>query len=677
MKLIIRYFLLLILLFFFVRTTVQAQFSVDSILLLADKSIPEKRITHYFTISDFYINQNPKLALKYSNEALALANSLEDDELISEAFKKIGAVYLQMKKFNFAEKYFKQAQDIYVKNKNKRGIADINRFLGTLAADCGDLDKAKTYYDESISIATGIYDTSLMIRSSVLLGNVWMKNDNYEQALRYYNSALVLQENNKCCIEEEARIYNNLGVLFSEQGKYTKSLHYYKQAAVIYDSLDNQFDLGKTYNNIGNIYWCTENYETAQLYYNKSLNIRHEQNDDTGEAYVLNNLGMLSGSRGDFVSAADYFEKSLELFERQKNRNGILLTTYNLGEVYAATHQFQKAEKHYYQSLAIAQEDGAFDDELDNLRSLTDLYKENKDYKKAFEVFDRYVTLKDSLRKYSNTNQMIELEARFDKEKKKTTLAFLQQKIDKEKKKASIIYWSMGLIILLFVSGITALFLIFRKQNLKAVHQKYLLSQQFLQYQMNPNFLHQSLNYIRDFLYKNKTQEAGIYLSNFARLIRTFIEHSTSEEINLETELETVEHYFKLRQAGYETAFSYKIEIDEELEPEFIQLPPFLLFPFIDILLGRFGLSDTLNIKLQLKASEKYLLYNTYIDFSGSHFLDIDDLRQTLEVVSESAEIRMDLIYKLTKKKIELNYNLEIKKANKNLLLLLKVPLSS
>ncbi|RLD37306.1 MAG: hypothetical protein DRI74_07060, partial [Bacteroidetes bacterium] len=81
--------------------------------------------------------------------------------------------------------------------------------------------------------------------------------------------------------------------------------------------------------------------------------------------------------------------------------------------------------------------------------------------------------------------------------------------------------------------------------------------------------------------------------------------------------------------------------------------------------------------KLQLKASEKYLLYNTYIDFSGSHFLDIDDLRQTLEVVSESAEIRMDLIYKLTKKKIELNYNLEIKKANKNLLLLLKVPLSS
>lgn len=676
MKLIIQSILTLFFLLFFAETPVQAQFSVDSVLRLADQSEPLDRVDHYFNISDFYLHQDPGLALKYCNEALILAQSLENDKLISKATQKTGSVYLQMRKLDFAEKYFQEALAICVKNKNKNGIAENTRYLGMVAARYGDLDKAKALYLEALELAKSINDTSQVIFSSVSLGNAWIRQGNYEEALRYYNSALVSLESSSCCIEEKARIFNNLGVLFSEQGKYTKSLQYYKKAAAVYDSLNNQFDLGKTYNNMGNIYWYAEDYETAQVFYEKSLEIRHEQNDISGEAYVLNNLGMLKGSRGDFVSALAYFEKSLKLFESQENRKGSLLTTYNLGEVYMAMDQFQKAEKHFYQSLAIAQNDGALDYELANLESLTSLYKKNNNYKKAVEVFDRYVALNDSLDTYSNTSQMIEMEARFDQEKKKTTLAFLQQRVDNEKQKANKIRWAIGLIVSIFILLFVILFLLFRRQNQKAVYQKHQLSQQFLQYQMNPNFLHQSLNFIRDFLYKNKTQEAGAYLSNFARLIRTFIEHSTSDKIGLETELETIEHYFKLRQAGYETVFSYQIEMDEDLEPEFIQLPPFLLFPFIDVLLGRFGLSDTLQIKLKLHATENNLQYNADIDFSGSHFLDIDDLRQTLENVSESAETRVRLIHKLTKEKIELNYKLNVEKESKKLLLMLKIPLS-
>ncbi len=676
MKPVIQSILTLIFLFLFVCTPIQAQFSVDSVLRLADQAEPIERVDYYFTISDFYLHKNPELALKYCNEALIIAQNLEKDKLISKAVQEIGIVYLQMNKLDFAEKYFQQALDICVDNKNKKGVGENKRYLGLVADNYGDLDKAKVFYSEALEIAKKLKDTTQLVFSSVSLGNVLVKKNYYKEALHYYYSALVLLENNACCFEEKARIFNNLGVLFSDQGKYIKSLQYYKQAASIYDSLNNQFDLGKTYNNIGNIYWYTEDYEIAQEFYEKSLNIRHEQNDKTGEAYVLNNLGMLKGSRGDFISALDCFEASLELFESEGNRNGSLLTTYNLGEIYTAMDQFQKAEKHFYQSLAIAQNDGALDYELANLKSLTNIYKQSKNYKKAVEVFDRYVALNDSLDKYSNTSQMIEMEARFDQEKKKATLAFLKQRVDNENRKANTIRWTIALIVFVFISSSIALLFMFRKQNRKATYQKYQLSQQFLQYQMNPNFLHQSLNYIRDFLYKNKTQEAGAYLSNFARLIRTFIEYSTSERIGLEMELETIEHYFKLRQAGYETVFSYQIEMDKELEPEFIQLPPFLLFPFIDILLGRFGLSDTLSIKLHLSSSESHLYYDADIDFSGSHFLDIDDLRQTLENVSESAETRVRLIHKLTKEKINLNYKLNVEKESKKLLLMLKIPLS-
>lgn len=669
---------LLLIIFFISAEYLPAQnkSAVDSILVIADRSETPERIRHYLNIADIYLLKEPETALKYCNEASVLANNSGQEKLEAEVLKKTASVYLQMNKFNLAEQFFKKALDICIANKNTKGISENYHNLGTVYAKNGEFEKAKLYFNKALNIAIDNLDTNQRAASSLSLGNVYIKQGNYEQALHFYNASLVLIESDSNSLPEKARLYNNLGVLFSEQGKYKKSLEYYEKASQIYGKLKNQYELGKTYNNMGTIYWYTDDIEKASSFYMKSMEIRKEQKDISGEAYVLNNLGMLYGSGGDFELALKYFEKSLMLFESQYNRTGSLLSTYNLGEVYMALGQFKNAEKHYHQSLSIAQQDGALDYELENLNQLTELYKQNKDFKKAVEVYSLYISLNDSIDKFSNTDQMIEMEARFDQEKKKTTLAFLQEKVDNENKKSKRIHWAIGIISLIYILTIVGLIYISRKQNLKAEHQKHLLSQQFLQYQMNPNFLHHSLNYIRDFLYKNKTQEAGAYLSSFARLIRTFIEHSTSEKISLEVEMETIEHYFKLRKAGYESEFTYQIEMDQDLEPEFIQIPPFMLFPFIDVLLGRFGIRDLLHIKLHLYATENHLLYNVAIDFSGSHYLDVEDIRQTFDNTSESAEHRLELIHKLTKEKMELEYKLDINTDNKKLLLMLTIPLS-
>lgn len=655
----------------------QSQHSVDSIIALADQAKPADRVGYYLNIADLYLDDKPELALKYSKEALGLAQGLDKKNLISESSSKIGRVYLQMKNFDFAEKYFQQALDLCLSNKDKKGIAKNYQYLGLVCTNTGNLEKAKEFYSQALNSAQNTKDTAQMVASTISIGNSWIKIGDYLEAFNFFNMALVYTEGRKDSYDEKARIYNNLGVLFSEQGNYTKSLEYYEHAAVIYDSLNIQSELGRTYNNIGTIYWYTDDYETAQSYYEKSLRIRHIENDTTGEAYVLNNLGMLVGSKEDFVLALDFFEKSLKLFESQQNRSGCLLATFNLGEVYFAMNEPIKAEDYYNRSLSIAQKDDILDYKLANLESLASLYKRNKNYKKAIEVFDQYVALNDSLEKHSNINKLIEMEASFDQEKKKTSLTYLQLRVDYEKQKAKNIRLAITLVFLFFLSSIIGIFFIFRKQKLRASWQKYQLSQQFLQYQMNPGFLHQSLNYIRNFLYKNKPKEAGAYLSKFSRIIRTFIEHSTSEQISLEKEIETIKQYFKLRQMGYESLFSYQIQIDKNLEMEFIQLPPFLLFPFIDVLLGRFGVKDSLFINLHLKEEQDHLSYNVTIDFLGSHFLDIEDVSQTLMNIAEVAKNRIGLIYKLTRKKIVLNYNLDTVKESKKLHLHLRIPLNN
>ncbi len=676
MKLLSRLLLFFSLINLNVYAETPAKKAVDSLLVLIDHANPSKKVQYYIQIINLYQKSNNERALKYANQALVLSQSLKDNLQTALIYNRIGSISLQMNRLELAKTNFGKALKLVENLKNYPQITENLHDLGVVYSNFGDLNKAQASFNKALQLGRETGDTSRIIYTSVSLGNIFLKKGNYKKAIILYTKAMVLQESTGYCFDEKARIYNNFGVLFSEQGKYKKSLGYYKQAAAIYDSLNNASDLGKTYNNLGNIYWNQQAYDTAETYYKKSLQIRRSLKNKKGEAFVLNNLGMLAGNRGKLKLSVQYFEQSLLLFESIQNRNGVLLSSYNLGEIYTELNLFKKAEKYYYQSLSIAKNDGVMDYELAILNSLTSLYKKNKNYKKATVVFDKYLALNDSVEKFSKTNQMVEMEARFDQEKKKTTLAFLQQKVLNEKTKANQLKWAIGIVAGVFFLGLLVLFIVFRKQKSRLISQRYLLSQQFLQYQMNPGFLYQSLNFIREFLYKNKTKEAAAYLSNFARLIRTFIENSTAEQIGLESELETLQHYLTLRQAGYEDTFSYHIEMNEDVEPEFIELPPFLIFPFIDVLLGRFGLSDILEIKVELIRYEKHLKYETNINFTGSHFLDIDDLKKTLEDINEKAKQRINLIYKLNKQKIDLAYDLEIKKENKKLQLSLNIPIN-
>lgn len=675
MKKIIRIFLIVFLFFFKVVLVGQTLTSADSLLHLADTATPEKQADYYLQIFDLYLYQDPELALKYGNDALHIVQEINDKDLLFQVVKRLGSVYMRLGKMDLAETYLLQAHELCEETNNALGLAESNSNLGSLYAKYGDLEKSKNYYEKSLSIATSINDTTQRIRTSLSLGATLLSQGNYEDALQFFNQAIVLSEGNGCCAVERAQAYNNIGVLFSEMSKYHKSLEYYKKALVIYDSLHIYSELGRTYNNIGNIYLYIEDYDSAKDHYIKSLKIRKKQKDIAGEAYVFNNLGMLIGGQGDLALSKQYFDSSLVLFEKQKNKSGSMLVTYNLGELYTALKQYRMAEKHYHQSLSIARLEGSVSYELANLESLTSLYKQTGEYKKAVTVFEQYTVLSDSLSAKNNAEKMIELEARFDQEKKKTTLNMLQKRVEYEKLKARKIRWATGVVSFLFLVFLVAVSMVFHKQKQRAALQKHQLSQQFLQYQLNPGFLYQSLTAIRNFLYKNKSREAGVYLSNFARLIRTFIDHSTSEQIDLETELETIEQYFKLRRAGFESAFKYQLEMDEGIEPEFIRLPPFLLFPFLDVLLGRFGLSDSLSILIRLHATDSVLQYKAVVLFSGSHYLDLKSVKQHLENVAEAARQRIRMIEKLNKKKIDLSYRLDTDNEEKKLELQVRIPL--
>ena len=103
-----------------------------------------------------------------------------------------------------------------------------------------------------------------------------------------------------------------------------------------------------------------------------------------------------------------------------------------------------------------------------------------------------------------------------------------------------------------------------------------------LRQQMNPHFISNAMNAIREYIYKEKPAVAAGYLTDFSRLMRLFLEASRTSMTTIEDETKLLGHYVRLEQLRFPGKFSYTIEVDDELDPEMDEVPSFILQPIVE-----------------------------------------------------------------------------------------------
>jgi two-component sensor histidine kinase len=108
------------------------------------------------------------------------------------------------------------------------------------------------------------------------------------------------------------------------------------------------------------------------------------------------------------------------------------------------------------------------------------------------------------------------------------------------------------------------------------------LEQKALQSMMNPHFIFNSLGSIQTYLLQNKSGEAGLYLSQFARLIRQNLNAINASSINLEEEIDRLKNYLDLEKLRMEDKFEYHIEVAANIETDELQIPSMIIQPFVE-----------------------------------------------------------------------------------------------
>jgi streptogramin lyase len=103
-----------------------------------------------------------------------------------------------------------------------------------------------------------------------------------------------------------------------------------------------------------------------------------------------------------------------------------------------------------------------------------------------------------------------------------------------------------------------------------------------LRSQMNPHFMFNSLNSIKNYILQNKPKIAAEYLSNFAHLIRLILQNSRERSISLQEEIETLILYIDLEKLRFDNEFDFQCAIDKGVDVNTVQIPPMILQPYIE-----------------------------------------------------------------------------------------------
>jgi len=193
---------------------------------------------------------------------------------------------------------------------------------------------------------------------------------------------------------QEARIYNNLGVVYRMLGRVERAREYLEKALQMYHEDGDRLGEGRALNDLGRVFADLGNNERARGDYEEALLICQEQEDHPGEGSALNNLGRVYIALGQSKQAQQYYEQALGIFKEIGDRIGEGATLNNLGRVYEDLGQKERAQEYYEQALSIFRDERDRKGEAWSLNNLGKVYRKLGQYEQALQYLEQAIIIR-------------------------------------------------------------------------------------------------------------------------------------------------------------------------------------------------------------------------------------------------------------------------------------------
>ncbi len=123
-----------------------------------------------------------------------------------------------------------------------------------------------------------------------------------------------------------------------------------------------------------------------------------------------------------------------------------------------------------------------------------------------------------------------------------------------------------------------------REKIQKQINEIKLLSAELtaIRSQMNPHFIFNTLSSIQAKVLSAKSEDAYNDISKFSQLIRSVLDYSSREFILLKNEIDFIRNYLYLESSRFDGKIIYEVNVEPNLELNFLEIPTLITIPFIE-----------------------------------------------------------------------------------------------
>jgi signal transduction histidine kinase len=233
-------------------------------------------------------------------------------------------------------------------------------------------------------IATTQQDTTCVHAMNDIARYFWRVVSRYDSSLVYAKKAQKTSE--RIGFRKGiADALNNIGIVYSLQGKYARAMENFIKALRGYEELGDKVNTANSLNNLGNVTMSEGRYTEALEYYFKSLRMYEELGNKAHIASSLHNIGIVYSEQQKYSEALQSFFNVLRMYEELNIKVDIARSLNNIGVVYLKLRKYSEALVHYIKSLRLREELGNKSGIANALHGIGRVYFEEGKYSEALE----------------------------------------------------------------------------------------------------------------------------------------------------------------------------------------------------------------------------------------------------------------------------------------------------
>ena len=443
-------------LFSFLFTTLwgqENQQKIDSILTIINQTqVDTIKARNYLALSDLTMYNDQKKTLEYLEQAQSLYQKNNNDKGVAKLYAQKANYYYRLGQIDSARHYLVNSVDKSLELGDTLRASVIRHNIGILDHYQGNTESANTIMDQNIPIFKRFNDSLHLGNAYLLKGKIGMTNGFFNIALLETQNALKIHR----ALNDEFRMAEDLfqiGIIYQTTGDHESAIAIFEESIEYYQKIENDQSVAQVLNYLADSKIKLKQYESAGKNLENAMSLSRKLEYNANIARVYFNMGLLEFTREDYPESITKFESSLDVWKAIGSPYNEATSLYYMGQAYERQGDYRKALTYVDSSLAIG-------DQLGDPEILGKVYlaKANaleglKDYDGALVYFKRNKAISDSIFTLNRTKATEELKTIYETEKKEQQIALLEQEAKVSDLQKLILGGGLGLSVLVFGFG--------------------------------------------------------------------------------------------------------------------------------------------------------------------------------------------------------------------------------